>query len=588
MRVASRLHLLRRLVGSRRDFAVRACCLFGVVVIEVLGRRSPTDVEDLYGLGALSAVIALWLGLDREARAGSRRLGRRIREGFLARMPIIGLDLRGEPVLPRGEPRVFRTFAALCALITALELGWVLGIGESFRAFAMRGSYVLMLLLTAVLWLSLLLVLLLAVGLTYIIVHDSLRSHFGDREHRRRRLTCMAAYGLTVLIGMLILPEWIALLTLGIGIALYPIAGTLDPPPPLRLLWRDPDGRVGSFDLYQWVVSQAILFGWPIAIFVVAGLGGRAFGLPTSGGTPITHALASATIWCAGPAMIVIAAFGVGLLHRAMRRDPARRCVTSVHVTSRIRNTDRARELLEARGWRVRFDPEPAERADVRLVLVEHAGPVRWPLEVSEATLRLPEVLDLIARRDVVQRRRLLLKGLEKMIKRARRQSFAAGTGFWIAPHHWFVIGLTRDTAEEDQIEDSTYADSVIGQPYHLALPPAARRHAHEVFAAIEIDIVFVEDGVTWPRLRRVLRRIFEHFDTRGGRIEERHLHGLPGVRCIVHDLKIGEPLDRKRYPEPDYEDLGRARVLHVFKDRGEEEELEPDPAVDEGVPLHA
>ena len=36
-------------------------------------------------------------------------------------------------------------------------------------------------------------------------------------------------------------------------------------------------------------------------------------------------------------------------------------------------------------------------------------------------------------------------------------------------------------------------------------------------------------------------------------------------IYAIVHDLKIGEPLDRERYPEPDYEDLGRARILHII-----------------------
>ena len=55
--------------------------------------------------------------------------------------------------------------------------------------------------------------------------------------------------------------------------------------------------------------------------------------------------------------------------------------------------------------------------------------------------------------------------------------------------------------------------------------------------------------------------------------IDERHLTGLPGIRAVLHDYVIDEPLRSSRYPEPDYEDLGRARILHVFKDRGEDEE---------------
>jgi len=41
----------------------------------------------------------------------------------------------------------------------------------------------------------------------------------------------------------------------------------------------------------------------------------------------------------------------------------------------------------------------------------------------------------------------------------------------------------------------------------------------------------------------------------------------------------LDQPLEDSRYPEPDYDDLGRARVLHVFRDRGgdEDEAFVPD-----------
>jgi hypothetical protein len=592
MTLHSRLRGLRRLTGNKRTIAVRAGFVAGLLALEALGRHSASDIGDLLGVSALAAVVTIWLAYDASAKQAIARLARRGGAALVDRMPTVGLDLRGEPVLPRGEPAVFRWFGGIFALCTALELGWILGVGAPFREFVLRGSYTIMMLLTGLLWSALLVVITLSICLAYIAIHDTMRTHYGDWPHRRRRIASMVGYGVIAASGIAFLPQWIALACLGAGIALYPIAGTLDPPPRLRLLWRERDGSVGSFDLYQWIVAQAVLIGWPAAILVVAGLGDRAFGIGTGHSTPITTALATAAIWCAGPAMMAVAVFSIGMLHRSVRRDPARRCPTTVHLTPTVPAGEqrRAQVLLEARGWRVRWSPEPVERADVQLRLVERvpAGRVEWPLMVSAATLELAEVLDLIARRDIIQRRRFLLRGLERMLKRARRQDYASGNGFWIAPQHWFVVGITRDTEEEDHVDDSTYADSMIGAPYHAVIPQAARRHAHDVFAAIEIDIVFVEDGVTWRRLRGVLRRIFSHFDAREGRIEERHLHGLPGIRAIVHDLRIGEPLDRERYPEPDYEDLGRARILHIFRDRGEEEELEPEPTVDEGVPLHA
>ncbi|MHC4409332.1 MAG: hypothetical protein ACYS0F_10040, partial [Planctomycetota bacterium] len=432
MRLLSRL---RRRSGQTRLLAARAGFAACLVVIESLGRHSATDVADLLGVGVLATGVALWLAFDPSARSAIVGWARRGGEALVDRMPTVGLDLRGEPVLPRGEPAVFRWFGGIFALCTALELGWILGVGAPFREFVLRGSYTIMALLTGLLWSALLVVITLSIGLAYIAIHDTMRAHYGDRPHRRRRMASMAGYGVIAASGIAFLPQWVALALLGAGIALFPIAGTLDPPPRLGLLWRERDGRVGSFDFYQWIVAQAVLLGWPAAMLAVAGLGGRAFGIGTSHSTPITMALATTAIWCAGPAMIAVAVFAIGMLHRSVRRDPARRFATTVHVTPTVPQGEqrRAQAMFEARGWRVRWSPEPVERADVQLRLVERApaGGVEWPLMVSVATLELAEVLDLIARRDIVQRRRFLLRGLERMLKRARRQDYASGNGFW-------------------------------------------------------------------------------------------------------------------------------------------------------------
>jgi hypothetical protein len=42
----------------------------------------------------------------------------------------------------------------------------------------------------------------------------------------------------------------------------------------------------------------------------------------------------------------------------------------------------------------------------------------------------------------------------------------------------------------------------------------------------------------------------------------------------MFHDFDVDEPFRSTKYPEPKFAPLGRLRVLHVFRDRGGEEEL--------------
>ena len=41
----------------------------------------------------------------------------------------------------------------------------------------------------------------------------------------------------------------------------------------------------------------------------------------------------------------------------------------------------------------------------------------------------------------------------------------------------------------------------------------------------------------------------------------------------LIHSFQFDEPFRSEVYPEPKYDYLGRARILHVFRDRGEHEE---------------
>jgi hypothetical protein len=82
----------------------------------------------------------------------------------------------------------------------------------------------------------------------------------------------------------------------------------------------------------------------------------------------------------------------------------------------------------------------------------------------------------------------------------------------------------------------------------------------------LDLDLIFVEDGVKGPEVQQVFDELFEG--------------AIPGVRVMIHEFELDTPLLRQDYPEPDYDGLGRARLLHVFRDRGGEDELVSAPNV--------
>lgn len=145
-----------------------------------------------------------------------------------------------------------------------------------------------------------------------------------------------------------------------------------------------------------------------------------------------------------------------------------------------------------------------------------------------------------------------------------------------MAPHYWFVDGLTRDETDDTE----TNVLDVIPPLYYKAFPRAARHHFFEISRALQVDLLYVEDGVDFRSLKRVLRVMFERYDIDGGRqpLADIHFAGLPKVRVMLHDYNFEEPALKTKYPEPDYQHLGRVRILHVFRDRGEDEPQEITP----------
>jgi hypothetical protein len=270
-------------------------------------------------------------------------------------------------------------------------------------------------------------------------------------------------------------------------------------------------------------------------------------------------------------------------------RDPARRSKAILHLRGELLSAEMMKaltKLLRGQNWRVQFAPADPDPCAVQVELVEaeksqafEFDPV-WPLKVSLDDLSNLQVRERLQRRGEIQLRRRIVSALEKMFKWAARREFSNGHGFWVAPHFWFILGLSRDVQEEEvDLAECTLLSGTIGPAYYRLIPRLARHHMFQMLRALHVDLIFVEDGVSFRRFVRVLRRLFEIYDKNDGRkpAEDIHFVGLPGTRVMIHEFQLDEPFKSDTYPEPKYDFLGRARILHIFRDRQEEEEfIEP------------
>jgi hypothetical protein len=390
-----------------------------------------------------------------------------------------------------------------------------------------------------------------------------------------------SGYFASLLLAASFLPGWVALAVCGLAVLVNLLTILVPSNTDVTFVWRyrAPDAAVRSIPWGRWVICE----------FTILTLGTMDLALMACGSTllastrpaesmPITTGIGLVLAWLAPGALCALVV--QSLLGRL--RDPARPCRPVLHVsgdgTALHRST--LQRFFAQHGWKARFAPALPGPLDVRVRLGADSPPPEadapWPLPVGAAALQSREVLERLARRDEIQKRRRLVSGLERLFKIAARRTFRCGSGFWVAPHYWFVPGLRRDTPEEElNLTDGTMLADIVGPPYHRVLPRPVRHHVYRILRALQIDLIFVEDGVNFKRFCRILRLMFEVFDVYGGRrrADEIHFHGVPGTRVLIHEFVLHEPFRSETYPEPEYENLGRARILHVFRDRGEQED---------------
>lgn len=552
--------------------------------LEALGRAAPSDAVDGVGI-ALLATLSSSAAARHRGRVVEIWRSQRVRRLLAPFHLRFGVDLRGEPALPFRAPVAWTLLIGIIAL-TLVGLAWSAQIFPTIAREEIRQA-------SGLLWIGILGGLWAFLGgatvFSWALAHGFLESRLLSRgvldsTNKRHLRSAVGATMLLALTCAFFLPLWWALVPLLLAGVLH-AALTLPAGFGLRLVWRRADGQGEASWGRLGVWNASVVFSLVLlaTIPILLGGGDRLVGVGPSE-TAITGVLTRGFAWSAAAIAPVLLFMETWSLLAGWMADPGRPCAPSVNLSSsaNLSEADDARTqaamaaTLKKAGFDVYFGSDGQAVPSAPVIIDPDAGELdpfaelfgeAWPLKLRPEQLEDAAIQERLRRRATIQARRALYRGVERLWKHAAGREFQRGHGFWFAPHLWFVPGLTRD-------EDEGLA-ATIGPPYRSAFPRAARTLMRRVLDDLEVDLLFVEDGVGHRRLKRVLACLFEIHDRFGAErlVDERHFRGIQGVRVILHELHLDTPLLRSGYPEPDYEDLGRARVLHVFRDRGGEEE---------------
>lgn len=550
-----------------------------VVGLEIAGRYATSDVHDaLAGCALVAVAVAVAVRHKRDplplvTRAAG--LCRRVANAFSGLRYDHGIDLRGAPPLPRRTPPVvFAVALGLVAWGALAGAAWY-AFPTGWRAVSYYTSYTLHLAFLLALWGVLMAVTIVGIFVPVAVLDRWLKGWLGDTDRRGAELFVVVFYAVAVSgIAWVVPPAAVLVLCLAVAVGAW-VAYLPRGTDGAALLWRSaPDRPVCAVPLRRVLAVVVGLTALVAFDVLLTACGGRLFDAPPpDDAMPFTALLGRVAAWMMPGLLAVV----LVKLHSAHSGDPARRTPPTLHVSGASEPAvNRAAALARRWGWYVsRAAREPGQ---VPIEVVEPAQSEatefdpRWPLKVSVADLESGAVKERLDRRDEIKVRRQLFRGLQKLFKRASVFRGPAGGGFWLAPHWWFVEGVGREDA------DATGEDAppLVGPAYNRILPARARQHAHAVLRATQVDMIFVEDGVTFRNLERALRVLTELYDVHGGkrRAEELHFRGIPKVKVMIHEYEPGNPFRSDLYPEPKFDDLSRVRVLHIFRDRGGEEEL--------------
>lgn len=591
--------LLKQPVQSWVQVGYTALLVVCTLSLELVGRRATSDVQDsLYALVLLGIVgaTALWHRrrplpwVDWLQAYGTRllKLLKSVRSAH-------GIDFRGTPPLPPRLP--FGLWAAGVVSLLALvggAVGWEYAPG-GWRLVGVYTSYVLYLTGVTLVWLVLLGVLMAGLFLPVLLLDRRLTDTFSDNDRRLVVFFTALAYLFVIVAAAALVPVAVPLVVSLLGVVAAVWWGARPRLSDIALLWRHSRTQaVHSIPVHRVVAVLTVLLTLGLVAVVVNARAGRLFGpVDVADPMPLTASLAGLVAWVIPGLQVLL---GVRVREK-QRTNPAARTPMTVFVRNKL--SPEAGTAVKAKlagwGWTVRDGLDAAGADDVHIQLVHpelseatEFDPI-WPLKVTPADLDNPLVKERLERRDEIHLRRRVFKGLSKLLKKGYESRKGKGGGFWLAPHWWFIDGLGREEGDKAKRTEDGEGELLrrVGPPFEKAFGQRPRQYLHKVLRAVQIDVIYIEDGVPLKAVEKVLRQLLEVYDVHAGQriVDDHTFRGIPKVRVMVHEFSPEKPPTAVTYKQPKFDDLSRGRVLHLFKDKGDHEEVSDVPFDTDYVP---
>ncbi len=580
---------LKNWVSRPSIFTILILSIF--LSIEILGRRSPNDFNDVFF--AFFFILTVFM-INHHHRRSSllwvERLGKWIRIciSSLKRFRFdFGIDLRIQPNIPKRFP--FQLDLLIVVLLVAnlfILSTWYFS-REGWRSLLMSLSYDLYLVVLLILWITICLSLFLGISLQIIIYKQVVLGNIQTSKEKNSIISLLPVFAYFVASAYLssFLPRW-AFPASCLAIVVLAYLGRRNASvTDIQIIWRPKKTHfiyaipIRTISLYLGQIEAMIL-----CMILLGACGGSILNYPEwELAMPITSTVGGLTE-CMMPGLV----FALLLVYLYIRKhNPSRPSKPILHLAGFIPVQDRYKTVkaLHQLNWKVVFDPMPPRAGNVKVHLVEpglseaNEFMPKWPLRVTLDELVSGKIQDRLLRRDELIKRYRFFRRTRKLFRYACNKQYNSGIGFWFAPHLWFQPALCRDDDYDPQREGAIMLQ-LIGPPYRNLYDQPIRHYLHQVLRAVQVDLIFIEDGIRLRKIQMVLRKIFDIYDRFEGKksIEEIHFQEIPGVRIMIHDLQIDFPFESNLYPEPRYENLGRARILHIFYDRGDQEELLESP----------
>ncbi|MHC5010650.1 MAG: hypothetical protein ACYTG6_06810 [Planctomycetota bacterium] len=576
MRILPRLSFPLRLlpgIGPAAAVVTEVVALAAVVLaIEAVGPHVPHEGADLLGLlvatvFGMALVVAARSGVlprTRRAVLASRRgIGRRVQKF----MPSTTLAFRLPPgTTARGETLLLVPTFLLAAAVIAVSYG-----GEAILpglwALKERVSYTLFLLLLCGLWIVLGTVA--AIGLLASArLFAPTRPRPGGDAGAFRVLTLMGLWA-AALVAFAYLPGIAPVVTVALVGAVFLAAMTKRPPRSYHLCRRDARGRLHATRIEDYLRRH---YGLLVVFSIFVTALGEAPRLWQAGAPHGAFALTLGLGLAASVAALFLTARAGAHVCTLLTPTGGSPESPFIPVLWRPGGGDPADGSEEARRrfWRVHDEAQPPREGYDLVVSASNDPRAFRPAPGSspdDAWFRLQRRLHVVKRREFHRRFRRLYKEVTAPPR-------PSGEGFLFCPHAWPVPGILRDRPEpafEGEGGSRHVGEVLVGRPYAQVFSPRLRRYLGAVLGALMIDVVYWEDGVTWPDLRAVFGVLFESYDQGRHPVLERHFIGLPRLRITIQepDTEDGEEAFEGAAAHPQM----HARILVVRRDRGGGEE---------------